>query len=368
VAPCSGPYTTLAASPVTREEPYLYLDAGGDYNVFVPAVQNNSSGASWATSPTPGSSIPIDRFFVAQPTDSAEKINLQLLLGKNLIFTPGIYNLDRAIIVPYPDTVVLGLGMPTLIPQNGNVSMSVLSSKGVLVSGIIFDAGPKTSPVLFEVGTFLSFLADDRAASDPTAIQDVFFRIGGAEAGSASISLLVNSNNVILDDIWGWRADHGNGVGWTVNTADTGLVVNGDNVTAYGLFIEHYQKYEIIWNGDGGTDVFLQNEMPYDAPSQAAWMESPGVDGYAALKVANHVTRFNGYGLGSYSFFNQGINIFAANAFEVPSTLPAGSMNDMLTIFLSTSGSGGILNVINNTGGSSTIANPDTPVTVVSFP
>ena len=368
VAPCSGPYTTLAASPVTREEPYLYLDAGGDYNVFVPAVQNNSSGASWAASPTPGSSIPIDRFFVAQPTDSAEKINLQLLLGKNLIFTPGIYNLDRAIIVPYPDTVVLGLGMPTLIPQNGNVSMSVLSSKGVLVSGIIFDAGPKTSPVLFEVGTFLSFLADDRAASDPTAIQDVFFRIGGAEAGSASISLLVNSNNVILDDIWGWRADHGNGVGWTVNTADTGLVVNGDNVTAYGLFIEHYQKYEIIWNGDGGTDIFLQNEMPYDAPSQAAWMESPGVDGYAALKVANHVTRFNGYGLGSYSFFNQGINIFAANAFEVPSTLPAGSMNDMLTIFLSTSGSGGILNVINNTGGSSTIANPDTPVTVVSFP
>jgi len=368
VAPCSGPYTTLAASPVTREEPYLYLDAGGNYNVFVPAVQNNSSGASWATSPTPGSSIPIDRFFVAQPTDSAEKINLQSLLGKNLIFTPGIYNLDRAIIVPYPDTVVLGLGMPTLIPQNGNVSMSVLSSKGVLVSGIIFDAGPKTSPVLFEVGTFLSFLADDRAASDPTAIQDVFFRIGGAEAGSATVSLLVNSNNVILDDVWGWRADHGNGVGWTVNTADTGLVVNGDNVTAYGLFIEHYQKYEIIWNGDGGTDVFLQNEMPYDAPSQAAWMESPGVDGYAALKVANHVTRFNGYGLGSYSFFNQGINIFAANAFEVPSTLPAGSMNDMLTIFLSTSGSGGILNVINNTGGSSTIANPDTPVTVVSFP
>jgi hypothetical protein len=368
VSPCSGPYTTLATSPVTREEPYLYLDTEGNYNVFLPAVQRNSSGASWATSPTPGSSVPINRFFVAQPTDSAAKINLQLLLGKNLIFAPGIYNLNQAIVVPYPDTVVLGLGMPTLIPQNGNVSMSVLSSKGVLVSGIIFDAGPKNSPVLLEVGTFLSFLADNSAASDPSAIQDVFFRIGGAAAGSATISLLVNSNNVILDDVWGWRADHGTGVGWTVNTADTGLVVNGDNVTAYGLFIEHYQKYEIIWNGNGGTDVFLQNEMPYDPPSQAAWMEAPGVDGYAALKVTNHVTHFNGYGLGSYSFFDQGINIFAANAFEVPSTLPAGSMNDMLTIFLNTSGSGGISNVINNTGGSSTIANPDTPVTVVSFP
>jgi hypothetical protein len=368
VAPCSGPYTTLATSPVTREEPYLYLDAHGNYHVFVPAAQRNTSGASWAAAATPGLSIPINRFYVAQPTDSAEKINLELLLGKDLILTPGIYNLDRAIIVPYPDTVVLGLGMPTLIPQNGNASMSVLSSRGVLISGIIFDAGPRNSPVLLEVGSFLSLLGGDGSASDPSAIQDVFFRIGGAAAGSATFSLVVNSNNVILDDIWGWRADHGNGVGWTVNTADTGLVVNGDNVTAYGLFIEHYQRYEVIWNGNGGTDIFLQNEMPYDAPSQAAWMEAPGVDGYAAFKVANHITRFSGYGLGSYSFFNQGINIYAANAFEVPSSLPAGSMNDLLTIFLNTSGSGGILNVINNTGGSSTIANPDTPVTVVSYP
>ncbi len=144
--------------------------------------------------------------------------------------------------------------------------------------------------------------------------------------------------------------------------------LTGNNVTAYGLFVEHYQKYEVIWLGNGGTDIFFQNEMPYDPPSQAAWMEAPGVDGWAAFKVANHVTSFKGYGMGSYSFFNQGVNIYAANAFEVPTTLAPSSMNDLLTIFLSTAGSGGILNVIDNTGGSSTIANPDTPVTVVSFP
>jgi hypothetical protein len=98
-------------------------------------------------------------------------------------------------------------------------------------------------------------------------------------------------------------------------------------------------------------------------------MEASGVDGWAAFKVANSVTSFHGYGMGSYSFFNQGVNIYAANAFEVPTTLPAGSFNDLLTIFLDpTHGSGGILNVINNTGGSSTKANPDTPVTVVSYP
>jgi hypothetical protein len=180
---------------------------------------------------------------------------------------------------------------------------------------------------------------------------------------------VVNSDNVILDDIWAWRADHGNGVGWTSNTSDTGVVVNGDNVTAYGLFVEHFQKYEVVWNGNNGTDVFFQNEMPYDVPSQDAWREAPGVDGYAAFKVAADVTSFSGYGMGSYSFFNQGKDIFAERAFEVPDSLPAGSLHDLLTIFLDkVHGKGGIRHVINETGGSSTAANADTVVPVVSYP
>ena len=369
---CGGPYTTLATSPVTREAPYLYEDSDGHYNVFVPAVQRNSAGTTWASGSTPGSSIPIRRFFIAQPTDPVEIINAALFFGFDLILTPGIYNLDRSIEVWRPDTVVLGLGFPTLIPQNGNAAMTVANAKGTLISGIIFDAGANNSPVLLEVGSECEpghcHDRSDQGASDPAGLYDVFFRIGGAEPGSATVSLAVNSDNVILDDIWAWRADHGNGVGWTQNTADTGLIVNGNNVTAYGLFVEHYQKYEVIWNGNNGTDIFFQNEMPYDPPSQAAWMEAPGVDGWAAFKVANSATSFKGYGMGSYSFFNQGVNIYAANAFEVPSTLAPSSLNDLLTIFLSTSGSGGILNVVDNTGGSSTGANPDSPVTVVSYP
>jgi hypothetical protein len=44
-------------------------------------------------------------------------------------------------------------------------------------------------------------------------------------------------------------------------------------------------------------------------------------------------------------------------------------MHDLLTVFLDpTNGKGGILNVVNGTGGSSTIANPDVAVTVVSYP
>jgi hypothetical protein len=363
---CGGPYTTLPTSPVTREAPYLYVDSAGNENVFVPSAQTSSSGTTWANGPTPGTSLPIGTFYVATPADSAATIDAALQRGKNLLLTPGVYDLDQPITVTRPDTVVLGLGFPTLIPQHGTAAMTTASAKGILISGVLIDAGPVNSPVLLQVGSGHS--RSDNEATDPSALTDVFFRIGGAEAGSATTSLVVNSDNVILDDIWAWRADHGAGVGWTSNTADTGLVVNGDHVTAYGLFVEHYQKYEVIWNGNGGTDVFFQNEMPYDPPSQDAWMEAPGVDGWAAFKVADGVTSFSGYGMGSYSFFNQGVPIYAANAFEVPSTLPAGSLHDLLTIFLSTAGSGGIQNVVNGTGGSSTIANPDVPVTVVSYP
>jgi hypothetical protein len=365
--PCINPYTTLATSRVTREAPVLYQDPGGSYNVFVPSARLNSSGPSWLNAPTPGMSLPIDNFFIARPSDSAATINTAIHRGKNLILTPGVYRLDQPIDVTRPDSIVLGLGFATLTPTNGNAAMKVASAKGMVISGVLFDAGATTSPVLLQVGD--GHARSDNEASDPSLLADVFFRIGGAAAGSATTSLIVNSNNVILDDIWAWRADHGNGVGWTTNTADTGVIVNGDNVTAYGLFVEHFQKYEVIWNGNGGSDVFFQNEMPYDVPSQAAWMEAPGVKGYAAFKVADSVTSFAGYGMGSYSFFNKGLDIFAANAFEVPATLPAGSMHDLLTIFLDKfHGKGGILNVINNTGGASTIGNPDIPVTVVSYP
>ena len=361
-----GPYTTLPTSPVTRDAPYLYVDAHGNYNVFVPSALHDSSGADWESGTTAGTSIPIDRFFIAKPTDDAQAINKALARGQNVIFTPGVYHLDRTIQVKRPDTVVLGLGFPTLVPTHGNATMQVADVPGVKLAGLLFDAGPKSSPVLLQVGTPHAHKSNPR---DPTSVQDVFFRIGGATPGKAKTSLVVNSDNVLLDDIWAWRADHGNGVGWTQNTADTGVIVNGDNVTAYGLFVEHYQRYEVIWNGQNGRVVFFQNEMPYDPPSQAAWMEAPGVDGYPALKVADHVRSFHGYGMGSYSFFNQGVDIFAAHAFEVPATLPPGSLNDLLTIFLDAShGKGGILHVVNNTGGSSTIANPDVPVTVVSYP
>jgi hypothetical protein len=363
--PGGNQYTTLPTNPVTQEEPFLYQDGQGNFNVFVPAVQHNSVGPAWGSGPEAGTSLPIRKFFIASPSTSVLQIDLALALGKDLILTPGVYNLDAPILVSRPNTIVLGLGLATLIPQHGTAAMIVSSVPGTKLSGLIFDAGPVQSRVLLQVGLVPGDFGS--SASDPTLIQDVFFRIGGAEAGSATDSLVVNSSNTILDDIWAWRADHGAGVGWTSNVGDHGLIVNGNNVTAYGLFVEHYQQTEVLWRGQGGTDVFLQNEMPYDPPSQAAWMQNPSTDGYPAFEVAPGVRTFSGYGMGSYSFFNQGIPIFASEAFQVPVT-PGVQLHHLLTIFLSTAGFGGISSVINGTGGSSTIANPDTPVDVVSYP
>ena len=266
--PGSQPYTTLATSPVTAEEPYLQTDASGNYSVFVPAVQHNSSGTTWSAGATPGTAVPISRFFIASPSTPVGAINAALARRNDLILTPGVYSLAAPIEVTHPGTVVLGLGFPTLVPQYGTAAMQVNGgAPGAKLSGMIFDAGPQNSPALLSLAPSGG---PGSGAADPTLVQDVFFRIGGATPGQATDSLVVDRSNVILDNIWAWRADHGAGVGWTSNVADTGVVVNGNNVTAYGLFVEHYQKNQVIWNGQGGTDIFFQNEMPYDPPSQAA--------------------------------------------------------------------------------------------------
>ncbi|RQP22156.1 hypothetical protein DZC73_24460 [Albitalea terrae] len=356
----SPPHTALATTPVSREKPYLYVDGAGKYRVFVPSLRTNSSGATWANGATPGTSIPMSQFYVAKPSDSTATLNLALSQGLNLFFTPGTYHLSETIRVTRANTVVLGIGFPTLVPDNGVDAMTVSDVDGVKVAGLLFDAGTVNSQALLTIGAAGSTASH---AANPTTVQDVYFRIGGAVAGKATNSLVVNSSNTIVDHIWAWRADHGSApTGWTVNTADTGLLVNGNNVLATGLFVEHYQKYNVVWNGQGGKTIFFQNEMPYDPPSQATWRS--GANGYAAYKVADSVTSHEAWGLGSYCYFNVNPSIHADRGFEVPNNANV-KFHSVFTVSLG--GVGVIDHVINNTGGpaqgTSTI-----PVNVVSFP
>jgi len=350
------PYTKVARVPVVREKPFLYVDARGNYLVRVPSLRHDSSGITWRGGSTPGRSIPLNSFFIAHPGDAAAVINTQLATGKNLLFTPGIYELTEPIRVTRPNTIVLGLGFATLKPTQGTAALTTADVDGVIVAGLLIDAGPVESPVLLEIGPEVG--PAGRHANhtrDPIELADIFFRVGGAGVGRAVVDLRINSNDTIVDHTWIWRADHGSGVGWNLNTSANGIVVNGDRVTAYGLFVEHHQQYQVLWNGNAGRTYFYQSEIPYDPPDQASY--SGGVDakgqrinGWASYKVADGVVSHEAWGLGVYSVFRHP-NVVLTRAIEVPKT-PDVRFHHMITIALDNLGE--ISHVIDDAGGATT--------------
>jgi len=354
------PYTTLATTPLTREKPYLYLDDKGKYRVFVPKAEKNTSGTTWQDGTEAGSSLAISKFFVAKPSDSVRTINRALDKGLNLILTPGVYEISEPIRVDRKNTVVLGLGLATLTANRGTVAVKVGNVEGVILAGLTIDAGAKNSKVLLQVGS--NHGRDRSSAKNPTTLSDVFFRIGGPHIGKADVSLVVNSDNVLLDHLWVWRADHGEGWGWTVNTTKNGVVVNGDDVTATGLFVEHFHQYNTVWNGERGRVIFYQNELPYDAPNQAAWKHGSTL-GWAAYKVGDKVKKHELWGGGAYIYTNVDPTIHATRGFEVP-VRPGVKLHSLLTVNL---GAGTIDHVVNDTGDPVSNANTGSPSYVVSF-
>jgi hypothetical protein len=335
-------YTNVAQTPTVREKPFLYVDGGGLYNVFVPGMRTNAVGASWTSGSTAGTSLPISSFYVVKSGDTSATINSALSSGKNLLVTPGVYHLSSPLNITRANTVVLGLGMATFMPDNGVTAITTADVDGIDMAGLIISAGTTNSATLMQVGPSG---ASTGHAANPIMLHDVFFRVGGDVAGKATQSLVVNSPDTVLSDVWIWRADHGNGVGWTTNTAANGLVVNGANVTAYGLFVEHYQQYQTLWNGNGGRTYFYQSEMPYDVPNNASW--TPGNEnGYPSYKVANSVTSHQAWGVGVYCYFSTNAAVYADRAIEVPTS--GTTFHDMVTVALG--GVGSIVHIINNNG------------------
>ncbi|MGW9246786.1 discoidin domain-containing protein [Streptomyces badius] len=355
------PYTTLDTTPISREKPFLYLD-GNDYKVFVPAKRVNARGVSWDGGTQTGESIPLDRFYVVKRGATAATINAALAQGLNLLFTPGVYHIDRTIDVNRANTVVLGLGLATIIPDNGVTAMKVADVDGVKLAGFLIDAGPVNSETLLEVGP--RGASADHAAN-PTSLQDVFVRIGGAGPGKATTSIVVNSDDTIIDHTWVWRADHGEGWGWETNRADYGVRVNGDDVLATGLFVEHFNKYDVEWYGERGRTIFFQNEKAYDAPNQAA-IQNGSTKGYAAYRVDDSVEQHEGWGMGSYCYcyYNVDPTIVQEHGFKAP-VKPGVKFHNLLVVSLG--GNGQYQHVINNVG-SPTSGTSTIPSTVTNFP
>ncbi|MGC4763133.1 adenylyl cyclase [Micromonospora sp. DT46] len=365
------PYTTLDTTPLSREKPYLFVDDRGRYQVRVPAVRRDSRGISWGDGMTPGRTIGIRDFFIAKPSDPVYVINAQLARGKHLLLTPGVYDIARSIEVRRPDTVVLGIGHATLTAVNGAVPLDVAGVPGVVVAGVTIDAGPTESPVLLRVGR-----EHGRNAStprNPITLSDVYFRVGGPHIGRTHTALEVNADHVLIDHTWVWRGDHGvegftEGVNgdtdrWRTNTGRYGAVINGDHVTATGLFVEHFQRYNTVWNGEHGTTVLYQNELPYDPPTQADWMNGK-TRGWAGYKVGDRVRHHTLHGGGVYVFNQNNPSIRTENGFEVPAA-PGVRLHHVMTVNLS---AGTIDHVVNGVGAAADTTRVGEPVYVTRYP
>lgn len=346
----SPPFTVVANTPVVREKPYLTIDSSNNYSVVVPALKQNSQGPSWNATSTLGATpttIPISQFYIAQAAnDNATTLNLALQRGRHLLLTPGVYSLSQALVVRNANTVVFGIGLATLTPTQGTPAIIVADVGGVTIAGVLFDAGSTNSPSLLQIGDASVSTVDHSA--NPTALFDISCRVGGAAPTAQTTScVVINSRNVIIDNAWLWRADHGiNATGWTVNPCNNGLIVNADNVTAYGLFVEHHEQFQTLWNGNGGSVYFYQSECPYDVPSQAQWTQN-GENGYPSYKVSSNVTSHTGKGIGVYSNFTNAVQV--NNAIETP-TGTGIAMNHMVTVWLNGSTASSINHIINGTG------------------
>src|SRR4051812_28326979 len=364
------PYTTLDRTPISREKPYLFVDQSGNYSVRVPSAQTSSRGTTWANGMTPGRTIPLRDFLVATPATPWHEINSSLARGMNLLLTPGIYNVAQSISVKRAHTVVLGLGHATLTAVDGAIPLKVKDVPGVVIAGVTIDAGTVESPVLLRVGKRLGHVNPKKSdPADPTTLSDVYFRVGGPHIGKADIALEVNSDNVLIDHTWVWRADHGvegltDTERWNTNIGRNGVVINGDNVTATGLFVEHFQQYNTVWNGENGTTILYQSELAYDPPTQADWMHD-GVLGWAGYKVGDQVRTHHLYGGGVYVFNRNNPSIHTENGFEVPTT-PGVQLHHVMTVNLS--GPGTIDHVVDGVGEPADASRQGRPVYVVDYP
>ncbi|MCW2738222.1 hypothetical protein [Nocardioides sp.] len=306
------PHTTLDATPVSREKPFLHVDARGAWRVRVPDARTDSRGTDWTTGSAAGRSLPLSQFHIARSTDSARLLASQLARGKNLLLTPGVYDIDHSLVIRRDDTVVLGLGQATLTAVGGAVPLVVDDhADGVVVAGVTLGAA-RPPP------------ADDAQHH----AQRRLLPVGGPHVGRV------------------------------------GLVVNGARVHATGLFVEHFQQHNTIWNGKDGHVVLYQNELPYDPPTQAAWTRPDGTLGWTGYLVGPRVRRHQLYGGGVYVFNRNDPSITTARGFEVPDRAGV-RLHHVLTVNLE---AGSIEHVVNDTGARVDSTAPGVPSYVVDYP
>lgn len=339
-------YTRAKAPESMREKPYLTWDEEAGYGIFLPDVREDAVGTSWSKEENcPGRLIPMSKIYVATEANfDTANLQKQLDAGKHILFTPGIYEIDQTLTVTKDDTVILGTGLATLRSADGNCCLMTDGAKGCVIAGLLFDAGTTESKTLMQIG-------ETEDEDSEIYLSDLFFRVGGCATNRPTTTkscVIIDADHVVGDNFWVWRADHGDQVGWDLNTAQNGIIINGDHVSMYGLMVEHFSEYQTIWNGENGKIVMYQSEIPYDVPSQDVWMAPDGRNGYASIYVNENIKQFHGIGIGIY-LYNRDAQVDLDTAMVMPDA-PEVSANHIITVMLN--GYPGMNHVLNDAGNS----------------
>ena len=385
------PYTSVSSTPVIAEKPFIHYDSSSKkYSLIVPQVETNKVGAGTNWGSSGYDTIDFSNVMVVGNNVSEATINTALVEGYNIVFGPGIYNFSSPIKIGNDNTVVLGIGFPTIScgVSTGKPCFVVADGvTGVRLAGFLLQASniEYSTTSLLQMGSNASEYRystmekkfrkagtinekykqhnfniktnsiENRkvnnnkymASTKYNFISDVFCRVGGTNNPSdyqvsSTYMFDINMDNVIVDGTWLWRADHdvSGSVYNSNNPVDTGFKVSGDNVIAYGLAAEHTLANLVDWQGNGGQTYFYQSEFPYDV-TQANY----GDLGYVSYNVGDGVTSHKAYGVGAYSYFRDN-DVTVNSGFACPSSGTA--FTDAFTIFLS--GNGQISHVVNDEG------------------
>lgn len=285
--------------PELAEKPFL-VEEDGDWSIAVPAARQASQG--------PGDesklerSISMEDVYVAKDGDTAEAINAGIVGKQALLLTPGIYGMERAVQITEPNFVVLGIGFATLVNHQGDVALSV-EAADVRVAGVFFDAGSHSSEALLRWSGDRGFLHDAITRMAATSYERNFH--SSCSVPSTDTHVQIDGDGVTVDHTWIWHADHDDCDGQSDEAfSGHGLLVNGNNVTAYGLMVEHTMRNMVQWNGEGGSTFFYQSEFPYNQPNF-------GSDGYHGYAVAPTVKTHQATGIGSYVIAGRGYKAFS---------------------------------------------------------
>ena len=374
----TSPAITVVDTPKVRiEKPYVALQDGGKrFDLRVPRPLFD---AEQTVGPLFDVTLEDARDFtrvrVVREDEPVSRIQEALDDGKDVVLAPGIFYLDVTIKIRTPNQVILGVGLASLVaPSDGSPCIHVAPSvAGVRIAGIMLEASEKDTnmPSPDMPATLLEWgdegVIDAGQKESPGALFDVFCRVGGATIGrrdaiAVDTMMRLHSGNIVGDNLWLWRADHAelgpseeanypniSTIFWQTEKneyrVETGIEVFGDDVTMYGLAVEHANGHQTVWSGDRGVVHFYQNEFPYGV------LRSYGESDFRGFLLKDHVREHDLYSPGIYSNFRND-NVVVSTAIEHPES-PFITIHNPFTVKLDNNG--GIDSIVNDKGGAAHI-------------